>query len=70
MVELGERLAAIELAVASQAIDLRGRPPLGAATSRAYAAVRAAIPVTGRGEPPPQDLEPVRQLVRDGAIGV
>ncbi|HEY8316767.1 MAG TPA: aromatic amino acid lyase, partial [Gaiellaceae bacterium] len=29
MVELGERLAAIELVVAAQAIDLRGRPQLG-----------------------------------------
>ena len=64
MVELGERLVAIELVVASQAIDLRGRPQLGAATARAYDAVRAVIPVTAKGEPPPQDLEPVRQLVR------
>jgi histidine ammonia-lyase len=70
MVELGERLAAIELVVAAQAIDLRGRPQLGTATSAAYAAVRGAIPMTNRGEPPPQDLEPLRQLVRDGAIGV
>jgi histidine ammonia-lyase len=66
MVELGERLLAIELVVASQAVDLRGRPKLGAATSRAYDAVRALVPVTSKGEPPPQDLEPVRQLVRAG----
>jgi len=70
MVELGERLAAIELVVAAQAIDLRGRPQLGAATSRAYAAVRSVIPPTGKGDPPPQELEPVRHLVRHGAIGV
>lgn len=69
MVELGERLAAVELVVAAQAIDLRGRPQLGAATSRAYEAVRAAIPATGKGEPPPQELEPVRLLIREGAIG-
>jgi histidine ammonia-lyase len=68
MVELGERLAAIELVVAAQAIHLRERPQLGAATSRAYNAVRALIPATAKGEPPPQDLEPVRQLVRDGFI--
>ena len=68
MVVLGERLAAIELVVASQAIDLRGRPQLGAATSRAYDAVRAVIPPTRKGEPPPQDLEPVRQLVREDAL--
>ncbi len=66
MVELGERVAAIELVVAAQAIDLRGRPQLGAATGAAYARVRKLVPATGRGEPPPQDLEPVAQLVRRG----
>jgi histidine ammonia-lyase len=65
MIELAERLAAIELVVASQAIDLRGRPQLGAATARAYARVRAVVPMTGKGEPPPQDLEPVRKLVQE-----
>jgi histidine ammonia-lyase len=66
MVELGERVAAIELVVAAQAIDLRGRPQLGAATGTLYRGVRELIPVTSKGEPPPQDLEPVRQLVRRG----
>ncbi len=66
MVELGERLAAIGLVVAAQAIDLRGRPQLGAATDALYARVRELVPFTGRGEAPPQDLEPVRQLVRRG----
>ena len=65
MVELGERLAAIELVVAAQAIDLRGRPQLGRATGALYAKVRELIPATARGEPPPQDLEPVRQLARE-----
>src|SRR5581483_5178593 len=65
MVELGERLAAIELVVASQAIDLRGRPQLGGATQRVYDAVRAVVPFTAKGEPPPQDLEPVRLLLRE-----
>ena len=66
MVELGERLVAIELVVAAQAIDLRGRPQLGRATARAYDAVRARLPMTAKGEPPPQDLEPVCALVRSG----
>jgi histidine ammonia-lyase len=66
MIELGERLVAVELVVAAQAIDLRGRPQLGAATSRAYDAVRGVIPMTRKGEPPPQDLEPVRRLLRTG----
>src|SRR5207244_214785 len=36
MVELGERLVTVELVIAAQAIDLRGRPRLGAKTRRAY----------------------------------
>jgi histidine ammonia-lyase len=65
MVELGERLAAIELVVAAQAVDLRGRPRLGRATQRVYDAVRGVVPFTAKGEPPPQDLEPVRELVHE-----
>ena len=66
MVELGERLVAIELVVAAQAVDLRGRPRLGVATQQMYDAVRERVPMTQKGEPPPQDLEPVRALIRDG----
>ena len=66
MVELAERLAAIELAVAAQAVDLRGSPRLGAATGPLYAQVRKLVPATGKGEPPPQDLEAVRALVQRG----
>jgi histidine ammonia-lyase len=64
MVQLGERVAAIELVVAAQAIDLRGQPQLGVATGALYRKVRELIPFTARGEPPPQDLEPVVRLVR------
>jgi histidine ammonia-lyase len=67
-VALGERLAAIELVVAAQGIDVRGRPQLGAGTGAAYARVRERVPATGRGEPPPQDVEPVRELVRSGLL--
>jgi len=69
MVVLAERLTAIELVVACQAIDLRGRPRLGETTQAAYERVRQVVAFTGRGEPPPQDLEPVRELVRSGAVG-
>jgi histidine ammonia-lyase len=64
MVGLGRRVVAIELVVAAQAIDLRGRPRLGAETGELFAAVRRLVPHTGRGDPPPQDLEPVVALVR------
>jgi histidine ammonia-lyase len=66
MVSLGARVAAIELVVAAQAIDLRGRPTLGAGTAPAYDRVRALVPSTGRGEAPPQDLEPIVGLVTKG----
>lgn len=70
MVALGERIAAIELVVAAQAVELRAPPALGAATRRALALVRERVPFTGPGEPLPPDLEPVRELVRSGLGGL
>jgi histidine ammonia-lyase len=66
LVSLAERVVAIELVVAAQAIDLRGCSPLGDGTLRAYELVRGLVPFTGAGQPPPQDLEPVVELVRAG----
>jgi histidine ammonia-lyase len=76
MVDLGERLAAIELVVAAQAVDLRasawprsprvGRPRLGRGTSIAYRRVRARIPFVDEGDAVPSDLESVRDLVKGG----
>lgn len=68
MVELGERIVAIELVVAAQAIDLRDSGALGAGTRRAYEDVRRCVRFTGAGEAPPPDLEPVRELVRSGVL--
>lgn len=68
MVELGERIVAIELVVASQAVDLRAPPRLGSGTGRARDLVRGRIPFVHEGEPVPQDLEPVRDLLRSGAL--
>jgi histidine ammonia-lyase len=68
LVALAERLVAIELVVAAQAVDLRGRPALGAGSARAYELVRGRIAFTGEGEPPPPDLEPVVDLVRSGSL--
>jgi histidine ammonia-lyase len=68
MVELGERIAAIELVVAAQAIDLRGRPKLGRGTAVAYRKIRDLVAATGAGEPCPQDLEPLCALIRSGAL--
>ena len=68
MVDLGARVAAIELVIAAQAIDLRGRPDLGAGTRRAYALVRERVPFTDAGDAVAPDLEPVVDLVRSGEI--
>lgn len=70
MVELGERIVAIELVVAAQAVDLRRPPALGRGTRRAYELVRERVPFTAEGQPLPSDLEPVRELVRSGALVV
>jgi histidine ammonia-lyase len=68
MVELGERIVAVELVVAAQAVDLRRPAALGRGTQRAHEAVRERVPFTGAGEALPVDLEPVRELVRSRAL--
>ena len=68
MVDLGERAVAIELVIACQAIDLRQADPLGQGTRRAYELVREAVPFMDEGDPIPADLEPVRELIRSGAL--
>lgn len=66
MVSFGERIVAIELVLAAQAVDLRPAFPLGAGTGAAYAAVRELVPFTTEDAVIPQDLEPVVELVRAG----
>jgi histidine ammonia-lyase len=66
MVELGERIVAIELVVAAQAVELRALGAMGAGTRRAFELVRERFPFVGAGETLAPDLEPVRELVRSG----
>jgi histidine ammonia-lyase len=68
MVDLAAGVLAIELTVAAQAIDLRGRPALGTGTKRAYDVVRERVPFTDAGDPLPADLEPLVELVRAGGL--
>jgi histidine ammonia-lyase len=68
MVELCERVVAIELVVAAQAVDLRKPAALGAGTRSARDLVRRRIPFMGEGDPLPADVEPVRDLIREGAL--
>lgn len=66
MVELGARVASVELLLAAQACDLRARA-LGAGTARAHAAVRSLVPFVGEGDPLP-DLEPLVARIRSGEL--
>jgi histidine ammonia-lyase len=67
MVELGRRIASIELVVAAQAVELRGAGRLGSGTAAAVRAVRRAIPFTGSGDAVP-DVEPLVAAVEGGAF--
>jgi histidine ammonia-lyase len=68
MIQLGSRVAAIELVVAAQAIDLRASGQLGRGTQRAHRMVRALVPFTGAADTLPAELEPVVDLVARGDL--
>lgn len=66
MVELGQRIVAVELLLAAQACDLRGHT-LGDGAARAHRAIRDVVPFMREGDDLP-DLEPLVVLVRSGAL--
>ena len=79
MTQLCARVAAIELVVAAQAIDLRalagpGKPGqlgpsyLGQGTGRAYRLTRELVPFTASNGTVPADLEPVVELITRGDL--
>ncbi len=68
MVRLGEALVAIELVIGCQAVDLRRPARLGAGTLVAHERVRELVPFLGEGDTLTPDLEPVRDLIRTGAL--
>jgi histidine ammonia-lyase len=68
MVALCARVAAIELVVAAQAIDLRAAKELGAGTGRAYRMIRELVPFTQADDTLPADLEPVVSLLSRGDL--
>jgi histidine ammonia-lyase len=67
MVDLGARIVATELVVATQAIDIRGTST-GAGVTAIRDRIRDRVPraTADRAEPP--DLEPVVELVRSGVV--
>jgi histidine ammonia-lyase len=66
MVELGERIVAIELAVGAQATDLRGLRR-GRGTEAAVAVIRRAVPFLDVDDSVP-DVEPLVELVHQAAF--
>ncbi len=66
MVALGERIVALELAVAAQAVELRGIR-LGRGTSAAVAPVRTVVSYLDDGDTVPE-IEPLVALVRRGVF--
>jgi histidine ammonia-lyase len=64
MTQLSRYVAAAELYLAAQAVDLRGRSDeLGSGTRRAYDIVRAHAPRRRPGEPPLADLSPLERAL-------
>ncbi len=68
MTGLGERVVAIELLVAAQAVELRGGGPLGRGTRRVLEMVRERVPFVGEGAALPVDLEGLVALIRSGDL--
>lgn len=67
MVDLGARVASVELLLAAQACELRGHA-LGSGTAAAHSAVRSVVGFVGEGDPLPE-LEALVELVRAGGFG-
>jgi histidine ammonia-lyase len=63
-------LFAIEALVAAQAVDLRGRPRLAAATRILFDAIRAEIPMLVEDRATGQDVDAVAALFQSDALRV
>ena len=68
MVALGRRIAAVELTVSAQAVELRGTGRLGTGTATAHRTIRRIIPFVGPGDVVP-DVEPLVEAVARGEFG-
>lgn len=68
MVELGARVVAVEMTVATQAIEMRGLARRGRGTAHAAEIVRRHVPSLVAGATVP-DVEPLVAAVRAGAFG-
>jgi histidine ammonia-lyase len=68
MVSLGQRIAGLEAVVAAQAVELRGRSPLGIGTARVLRVIREHVTFTVAGDLPPADLEWAKEVVASGEL--
>ena len=68
MAALGNRLAALALVIACQAIELRGDVALGSFAREAFAAVRECVPFVDATQRLPDTLEPLISSIRDGTL--
>ena len=66
MLDLGARLVAVELVVASQAIDLRGDLTLGSGAATTHAFLRERVPFLDSPELMPLPLEELASTIRSG----
>ena len=64
MLDLGARLVAVELVVASQAIDLRGDLPLGSGAATTHAFLRDRVRFLDSPEAMPLPLEELAATIR------
>jgi histidine ammonia-lyase len=64
------RLAAVELTVAAQGVDLRGQGALGTGTRRAYDFVRANVTALDEDRPSGPDFEKIAQAIMAGDLRV
>ena len=68
MTALGQRIAAIELAVAAQAVELRDAGRLGEGTAAILRIVRGRIPRMEPGDDAPPDVEPLLEAISSGML--
>jgi histidine ammonia-lyase len=68
MLENVEYIVAIELLCSAQAVEFRGSEKLGKGTKIAYATIRKAVPMLKMDKVLSEDLEKIRQVIREGVI--
>lgn len=67
-VQLATRVVAIEILLASQAIDLLAPLATSPALAALHGRVRAVVPTLGEDRPPSPDIERISKLITDGSV--